>query len=37
MGIKKIDGAIFEKMLRNGLRNIEAAEREINQIGRAHV
>ena len=32
MGIKKIDGAIFEKMLRNGLRNIEAAEREINRL-----
>lgn len=32
MGIKKIDGAIFEKMLRNGLRNIEEAEREINRL-----
>ena len=32
MSIKKIDGAIFEKMLRNGLRNIEAAEREINRL-----
>ena len=32
MSIKKIDGELFEKMLRNGLKNITAAEKEINRL-----